>query len=772
MRNLLKERKVKTSLIVLVFALVLAGGWAIADNIVVEFTAGQYTIEDIDAGELIHMSGCGSVSSPGTPALPLKVYQVALPPDVVWDSVSVSVVEKTEESVAGDYNIAPAPPVRVLDGEGDWEWGDATNVVNGKDMDIYGQNAFWPAVSADLHGKAQMRKWKFVNVAFYPFKYNPVTKQLVLCKSASVKIEMTRDPNLVDQRLLNDSIMDGKAATKFVNYQAARAWYNKGGMAPLGVLASYDYVIITTEDIYAGSGSKLGTLKTHLENLGHTVLIVTESHSYGDSDAAGGYGAKTGQAPNGTDDKVRKWLMDNYPSPPDGYGIVYVLLIGNPSANGDLPMKTCYPGTGYTVPTDYYFADLTGDWDSDGDEKFGENGQDDVDFEPEVYVARIPVYSAAYSTLDGIIQKEIDYDTASGDLDWRLQVLFPLSFPWAGTDPSYYSHDMETQYLTARHFSTYGMYEDYNSYCSSAYTPDEVLDGGTGAGTAYNRWTQHPYGMVWWFGHGNYNIAVVGYDEPGSGSDCKRGTLFYSSWCPSLDDSHPAFTFQISCLNGNPAYSTNLGYSLLKNGAINTACAAQVSYGESGNFYYTRHYGGSQDIGYYYAEGLTDYAGANGPCAKAFYEANAYLSAYDSSKYAWHNYFTYNLYGCPHTQIYGDLNNYIKLDSFAAKAKGDKIVLTWQTGAEIENAGFLLYRTVGDGNFLLVSDFIAAKGSASAGASYSFVDKDVVRGVNYCYYLVDLDTSGKWTPHGPACAEITLPRRLQPIDIRHVAAVK
>jgi len=762
---------VKTGLIVLVFALALVGGWATADDILVELTAGQYTIEDTDAGEIIHMDACGSVGSPGSPALPLKVYQVALPPDVVWDSLSVSVVQKTDESVPGDYNIAPAPPRRVLDGEGDWEWGDATNVVNGKDMDIYGQNAFWPAVSAELHGKAQMRKWKFVNIAFYPFKYNPVTKQIVLCRSASVKIEMTRDPNLVDERLLGDSMMDGKAGTKFVNYQAARAWYNKGGMIPLGD-ASYDYVIITTEAIYAGS-SKLGDLKTHLENLGHTVLIVTESHSYGDADAAGGYGAKTGQAPNGTDDKVRKWLEDNYYSPPNGYGIVYVLLIGGPSANGDLPMKTCYPGTGYAVPTDYYFADLTGDWDSDGDEKFGENGDDDVDFEPEVYVARIPVYNAAYSTLDAIIQKEIDYDTASGDLDWRLDVLFPLSFPWDGTDPSYYSHDMETQYLTSRHFSTYGMYEDYNSYCSSAYTPDEVLDGGTGAGTLYNRWTQHPYGMVWWFGHGNWSETVVGNSD--SSSDCYRGTMFYYTWCPSLDvdDTHPAFTFQISCSNGQPSASGNLGYSLLKNGAINTASASNSSYGYSGNFYYTRRYGSSQDIGYYYAEGLTDYSGANGPCAKAYYEANAYLSGYDSDEYAWHNYFVYNLYGCPHTQIYGDGNNYIKLDSFEAKARRDKITLTWQTGTEIENAGFLLYRTVGDGNFRLVSGFITAQGSASAGASYSFVDGDVSRGVNYCYYLLDVDTSGKWTPHGPACAKVTLRGLLEPMVVsQEVAAIK
>jgi len=108
-----------------------------------------------------------------------------------------------------------------------------------------------------------------------------------------------------------------------------------------------------------------------------------------------------------------------------------------------------------------------------------------------------------------------------------------------------------------------------------------------------------------------------------------------------------------------------------------------------------------------------------------------------------------------------DTMTYIELSSFDAEVEGSNILLSWETGAEIDNAGFLIYRTIGDGRFELISDLIPAEGSASAGASYSFIDTDASRGVKYCYYLVDIDTSGTWTAHGPACAMVNL-ARLQP----------
>lgn len=91
-----------------------------------------------------------------------------------------------------------------------------------------------------------------------------------------------------------------------------------------------------------------------------------------------------GQPPNGVAEKIRQWLKNNYLQ----LGIENVLLIGNPDEDdptnpddsvGEIPMKMLYPRVGdgyhwdwYNSPSDYFYADLTGNWDLDGDELFGE----------------------------------------------------------------------------------------------------------------------------------------------------------------------------------------------------------------------------------------------------------------------------------------------------------------------------------------------------------------------------------------------------------------
>lgn len=99
---------------------------------------------------------------------------------------------------------------------------------------------------------------------------------------------------------------------------------------------------------------------------------------------------------------------------------------------------------------------------------------------------------------------------------------------------------------------------------------------------------------------------------------------------------------------------------------------------------------------------------------------------------------------------------FIELISFQAKPKGGCIVLTWETGAEIDNAGFVLFRIVaGASDYVQLSDLIAAEGTPAAGASYSFVESDVEPGVTYNYWLIDIETSGKWRVHGPASASVS-----------------
>jgi hypothetical protein len=93
----------------------------------------------------------------------------------------------------------------------------------------------------------------------------------------------------------------------------------------------------------------------------------------------------------------------------------------------------------------------------------------------------------------------------------------------------------------------------------------------------------------------------------------------------------------------------------------------------------------------------------------------------------------------------------IKLSSFAAIPKSDRIILEWITESEIDNAGFNLYRSeTENGQYTkLNTSLIPAQGSSIQGASYEFDDTSVQNRRTYYYKLEDLDLNGTSTTHGP-----------------------
>jgi hypothetical protein len=96
----------------------------------------------------------------------------------------------------------------------------------------------------------------------------------------------------------------------------------------------------------------------------------------------------------------------------------------------------------------------------------------------------------------------------------------------------------------------------------------------------------------------------------------------------------------------------------------------------------------------------------------------------------------------------------INLSSFTALPRAGKVILQWNTEAEIDNAGFNLYRSESDnGEYIKINTLlISAQGSTTQGASYEFVDNNVQNRKTYYYKLEDIDLSGKNTIHGPVSA--------------------
>jgi|GEM_PF-2516334 len=651
------------------------------------------------------LEGFEASAAPGDPLLPVKVYHIALPPDVIPRSVTAQVLSAATAEQSGVYQIAPAPPAKTWANEQETTvWGKhAGSILDGKNTQVYQNDAFFPAAQLSEARFDQMRKWRFVSLRLTPLQYNPVAGKLRLATEVQVRISFERSAS-VDQRQLqlelSDTVMDQRAADLFYNYAQALAWY-PALAKPAGLSTAYDYVIITTNFILANN-TKLNAFKAHKEapGQGHHVLIITENQ----------YGGLTGEWPNRTAQKIRQWLKNNYLA----MGIEYVLLIGDPTPYdpdnptapaGAVPMRMCWPWHFFVdpdsifleqtkIPTDYLYADLTGNWDlnSQGfaDEYCGEEADDDgpggMSFSPEVYVGRIPIYYSNFMwsvILDYILDKTILYED-SEDVAWRKRALLPMSFLDQNTDGATLAEAMKTGYLNANGYTSYTFYQHYSNGlpglqdpCYSSFSSNQDLVDKA----VWNNWKNNSYGIVTWWGHGDSTSAKIGYGT------CGTGTVLNNVDAAKLDPTgtHPAIVFAASSENGKPEVHDNLGDMLLFKGAVATISASRLSF-------YDDYFGEQTvdaDMAYYIMERVVNGASVG----HALYDEIYQMSQQGS--WAGHrvpNWITYNLYGDPSLSINDHHSDVPSApSSLTATPVVGGIKLTWTDTSDNE-LGFVIER--------------------------------------------------------------------------------
>ncbi|MCG6927419.1 MAG: C25 family cysteine peptidase [Acidobacteria bacterium] len=96
----------------------------------------------------------------------------------------------------------------------------------------------------------------------------------------------------------------------------------------------------------------------------------------------------------------------------------------------------------------------------------------------------------------------------------------------------------------------------------------------------------------------------------------------------------------------------------------------------------------------------------------------------------------------------------VELVSFEAVPGDGRVDLRWETGSEVDNLGFHLYRAMApEGPWeRLTRTLIPGLGSSPEGARYSYLDPGLSNGVTYFYQLEDVETTGYTERHGPVSA--------------------
>ncbi len=542
--------------------------------------------------DTISLPGFGSYSAVGTPALPCKLIYVALPPNADLSTVDVASTELTTSLLCGVYEIAPIPPAVPADRS------HPDNHIT-RDLNVYGRNAFFPDRHLRVRRVGRLRNLNVAVLEYWPYCYNPVSGAIRAVTSAAVDLTYSRSASAD----FDYAPVPSEFAGLVLNAGQVRDWCPASDGPPPG------YAIITTSAI-ASASQELPHFVSALSARGFRPIVATEDE----------WGGGTGDA---AAEHIRQWLGSRYLA----LRLEYALLIGDPNpATGDVPMKMLWPRSGQSsyreAPSDFYYSDLSGNWDLDCDGLYGEYpddfGSGGIDLLPELFVGRIPCRGDV-TQLDQILRKTVQYESSQPG-DWTTRCLLATRALDKFT-PGYHLGEAVRRAVTEpsglsairAYDDRYGLDPPPDHYPCTYDAVRHAWSGGAG--------------VVLWLTHGSTTDAAG---------------VISSDRCAELDDSRPSIVYQGSCSNGLPEDPGNLAYALLCSGAVSTVAASRAAWyyiGET-NYQCSDSVGG---FGYAYASCLVGRSQTTGQ-ALASARLNAPMSL-------WANHLVLNLFGDPSLRL-------------------------------------------------------------------------------------------------------------------------
>lgn len=529
-------------------------------EIVTSIPVGGYEIESTEQGDYITVEDFGRYLVPGKPNLPSKICAIAIPPGAELEDVTF----ETGEGIVlpGVYNVAPTPLPRVIGEEDPEVRAEEEQVYNENYENTYYNDESYPASIVEFVRTAGFRKYNLVDVRVNPFSYKPLSGKLTYYPDIEVKVSYTFPEGYNPENIMIDNIasFEQRAGEFILNHEVAKDWYPTGK----GGRETYDYVIITTEDLE----TSVEDLVDWEEAKGKSVNVVTVewiNSNFGGWDLA---------------EKMRNFLIEKYPS--EEWGIEYVCLIGS---YDDVPIRRVAQSTGYGQPeTDFYHAELSypdsQSWDQNSNHQYCENS-DNIDFYAEVYVGRIPWSDA--DTVESICAKTIAYEQTD-DPSFKKNILLIGTYFWPDTDNAVLmeakvDQDWMTDWTMTRMYE-----EDQSSY---------PCDYDANYNNVKNVWSQGTFAFVDWAGHGSPTACYEYYPSQ---------AFVDTDTCNYLNDEYPAIVFADACSNSDTD-EDNIGQMMLEQGAIGFLGATKVAYGMPG--WNNPYSGSSQSLDYFFTIGCT-----------------------------------------------------------------------------------------------------------------------------------------------------------------------
>jgi len=369
----------------------------------VSFNRSDLTMVNEGEYKKIDITGIISIGEVGFPQLPVKPVSILLPPNSKIEGIRIISVES--EDIEGNHTVYPAQSP-TTPGE--------SFIFSPPNQLIYNSNQRFPSEPVQLTNHGSMSGYSIANILIYPVQYIPSEGLLIFHKNIKFDIDYVQ---------VTDTIVHPER-----RYEKSQRYIN--GMVDQMIHNRHDLLIykpsIKIEQI--PSSTVLDTpvfspeLFPSIEGSAVDYLIVTNEQMLPPFEQFANWKTKRGTpavvktmsdiksfTKNGVDDAetLRSFIKEAYQK----WGVTWVLLGGDESV---IPVRYVdIESNEKTAISDYYYSDLDGNWNGDGDAIWGERLSDQVDCYPDVFVGRAPVESLQEA--ESFISKTIAYQQGEGD---------------------------------------------------------------------------------------------------------------------------------------------------------------------------------------------------------------------------------------------------------------------------------------------------------------------------------------------------------------------
>ena len=408
----------KLSIILMLLAATL---FTQAETIEQVYHFNQPVVSERNGFQQIGFQGCLPNGTVGEPTLPWQSISLMLPQG--QEAVAINVAFADFVELEGIFNLYPYQQPRPVSNE--------EEIPFVKNENLYRSGEAYPSIAYSHVSTQYLNGVAFAFSGFTPLRYVPATGKVSYAKTVTVTIETTSSRDDHSRKLWLTP--ENEAAVKRLAQNDMLSTYTRRGRAIVG----YDMLVITSEEWLPHFGEYLNLYN----DKGIRTHIVALEEIYATMDG------------RDVQEQIRNYIIQEY----EDNGIQMVILGGDVSI---VPYRSlyCWAQEGYEdqLPSDMYYACLDGTLNDDGDDRWGEVGEDDL--LPEIGIGRLPFNNEAQ--FETVMHKTFSY--------LQTPVLGEFTSPILGAEhlgDGYYG-DVDMERLIGEvndyDYTTYGYPEDYN----------------------------------------------------------------------------------------------------------------------------------------------------------------------------------------------------------------------------------------------------------------------------------------------------------------------